>query len=226
MRGMSDHATQEKPARRAPLQGRSQETVARILAATTALLGRGISVEAMTTAQIAAEAGLSVGALYRFFADKQAIVDAIAVTRMEAFQEALAGRLMFAMPASPAAFLAAVIDAFAAFLLAHPDLRMLAFGGAGGGRAISRATRDAQEGSGRIAGMVKEFLAEAYDLALDEGFDFRLRIAIEIGDRLLAHALEQPDATARARVLDEMKGLIALYLFPAESGVKACVAGS
>jgi AcrR family transcriptional regulator len=212
---MSEVASVDRPARRAPLQGRSQETVARILAATTALLGRGIPVESMTTAQIAAEAGLSIGALYPFFADKQAIVDAIAVTRMEAFQEALAGRMMFAMPDSPQAFLATVIDSFAEHLLAHPDLRMLAFGGPGGSRAISRHTRDAQEGSGQIAGMVKEFLAEAYELALDEAFDFRLRIAIEIGDRLLAHALEQPDAEARARVLAEMKALLAGYLFRA-----------
>jgi AcrR family transcriptional regulator len=214
MQAMSEHDTQEKPARRAPLQGRSQETVARILAATTALLGRGIAVESMTTAQIAAEAGLSVGALYRFFADKQAIVDAIAVTRMEAFQEALATRMMFAMPDSPQPFLAAVIDAFAEYLLAHPDLRMLAFGGPGGSRAISRSTRDAQQGSGQIAGMVKEFLTEAYELMLDAAFDFRLQIAIEIGDRLLAHALEQPDAPARERVLAEMKVLLASYLFP------------
>lgn len=211
---MSEHDTQERPARRAPLQGRSQETVSRVLAATTALLGRGIPVESMTTAQIAAEAGLSVGALYRFFADKQAIVDAIAETRMEGFQEALGLRLMLAMPPSPPEFLAAVIDSFAEYLLAHPDLRMLAFGGPGGGRAISRHARDAQAGAGRIAGMVREFLAEAYDLPLDDAFDFRLRIAIEIGDRLLAHALEQPDGEARGRVLAEMKAILAGYLFP------------
>ena len=213
MTSMSEDITSDRPARRAPLQGRSQETVARILAATTALLARGIAVEAMTTAQIAAEAGLSIGALYRFFADKQAIVDAIAVTRMEAFQEALAGRMMLAMPNSPPAFLGVVIDSFAEYLLAHPDLRMLAFGGPGGSRAISRSTRDAQEGAGRIADMVREFLVEAYEMELDADFDFRLRIAIEIGDRLLAHAFEQADAGARGRVLAEMKALLAGYLF-------------
>ena len=62
--------------RRGPVQERSQETVGRVLAGAGRLLARGVSPQGLTTSQIAAEAGLSVGALYRFFPDKQAIVDA------------------------------------------------------------------------------------------------------------------------------------------------------
>ena len=77
-------------ARRTPVQGRSQVTVRKVRDAAAVLLARGHGVEMLTTAQIAAIAGVSVGALYRFFPDKQAIVDAIALDHMAAFEEALA----------------------------------------------------------------------------------------------------------------------------------------
>ena len=40
------------PPRRSPVQERSQETVQRVLTATAAMLGRGISIESLTTAHL------------------------------------------------------------------------------------------------------------------------------------------------------------------------------
>jgi AcrR family transcriptional regulator len=200
--------------RRSPVQERSQETVARILAATTALLARGIAIETLTTAHIAAEAQLSVGGLYRFFPDKQAIVDAIAVRHMEIFQDQLAAGLMADFPATPQIFLASVIDAFVAYLDAHPDFRTVAFGAPGGGRHISRVTRENYAGT-QVSDMVLDFLAGAFEIEPTPDLAFRLRLATEIGDRLLAFAFEQPDPQARTRVLTEAKTLLAAYLFTA-----------
>jgi AcrR family transcriptional regulator len=60
------------PPRRKPKQPRSQETYGAILAAAGRLFAeRGY--EETTTHLIAREAGISVGALYRYFADKKAI---------------------------------------------------------------------------------------------------------------------------------------------------------
>jgi hypothetical protein len=198
--------------RRRPVQERSQETVARVLAATTTLLARGVAIESLTTAQIATEAQLSVGALYRFFPDKQAIVDAIAVRHMELFQEQLGAALLTDFPETPHTFLAHVLDAFVAYLDANPDFRTVAFGAPGGGRYISRPTREDYAGT-QVSDMVLEFLSGAFDIAPTPDLAFRLRIATEIGDRLLAFAFEQPDAPSRARVLEEAKALLAGYLF-------------
>jgi len=200
--------------RRSPVQERSQETVARALAAATALLGRGISIEALTTAQIAHEACMSVGGLYRFFPDKQAIFDAIAVRHMELFQERMGAAIMADFPATPRDFLAVVIDAFVAYLDENPDFRTLAFGAPGGGRYISRVTREDYAGQG-VPEMVMEFIEGAFDIAPSPELAFRLRMATEIGDRLLGFAFEQPDRAARTRVLDEAKALLGDYLFPA-----------
>jgi AcrR family transcriptional regulator len=205
--------------RRAPLQERSQETVARALAAATALLGRGVALEALTTAQIAQEAGMSVGGLYRFFPDKQAIVDAIALRHMEAFQERMGAALMADFPQTPRDFLARVVDAFVAYLDENPDFRTLAFGAPhfplGGGRSISRPTRDDYAGN-QVLEMVMEFLSGAFEIEPSPDFAFRLRLATEIGDRLLAFAFEQQEAEQRARVLSEAKAVLATYLFPGD----------
>lgn len=203
--------------RRAPVQGRSQESVQRVLAATSALLARGQSLEMLTTATIAAESGVSVGALYRFFPDKQAIVDAIALRHMEVFQEALGLRLMLAFPETPTAFLGMVIDAFAEYLAAHPDFRTVAFGAPGSGGTISRQTRNAYAADGEVSGLVRDFLTEAFAIEITAAFELRLRLAIEIGDRLLAFAFEQEAGAVRARTLGEAKRILAATLFGVEA---------
>jgi len=147
-------------ARRNPMQERSQETVQRIFAGAAALLGRGLALEDVTTAMIAAEAGVSVGALYRFFPDKQAIVDAIAARHMEAFQKSLARELSLAAPKDGPGLLGAVIEAFYLYLEANPDFVTVAYGAAGGGRYVSRPARDAYaapDASG--ASLVKWFMS-------------------------------------------------------------------
>ncbi len=198
--------------RRQPVQERSQETVARVLAASAVLLARGVSIEAITTAQIAQEAGLSVGSLYRFFPDKQAILDAIAVRHMEGFQAQVTGLLLADFPETPRNFLSAVIDAFVAYLDDHPDFRTLAFGKPGGGRYISRPTREDYAGT-QVSELVMDFISGAFEIELTPQLAFRLRMTIEIGDRLLAYAFEQLSAEERSRVLDEAKALLGGYLF-------------
>ena len=204
----------QAPPRRSPVQERSQGTVQRVLSAASSLLAGGVSVEALTTAHIATAAGLSVGALYRFFPDKQAIVDAIAVRHMDLFQERLASLVMTALPADAPGFLDTVIDGFVAYLESNPDFRILAFGAPGGGRYVSRPTRDAYAGT-KVATAIQEFVAEAFDMDASDDFAFRLRIATETGDRLLAFAFEQPDPAERGRIIAETKRLLASYLFGA-----------
>jgi len=59
--------------RRAPVQARSRQTVARILDAAAAIADEH-GVEAATTRAIADRAGVSYPSLYRFFADREAIL--------------------------------------------------------------------------------------------------------------------------------------------------------
>ena len=75
------------------MQSRSHQTVQRVLDAASSLLTE-LPLEDVTTTRIAAEAGLSIGALYRFFPDKQTIIDAIAVRHVEQFRASLEESVM------------------------------------------------------------------------------------------------------------------------------------
>ncbi|MGH9688846.1 MAG: TetR family transcriptional regulator [Candidatus Acidiferrales bacterium] len=194
--------------RRSPVQERSQETVQRIFRSASQLLSTA-PIDEITTSRIAHAAGLSIGALYRFFPDKQSIIDAIAVRHMHEFRAAFESKLTSLNFSDGPAFLSTVIDAFVAFLESRPDFRAIAFG------QISAATRQHQaDPNASGAGLVKRFMIESLGMNDLASLDLKLCMAIETGERLFAYAFEQPDAPVRAAVIAELKNLLASYLFP------------
>lgn len=79
--------------RKAPLQERSRQSVERILDATARVLAvRGYA--GLTTNHVAAEAGVSVGALYRWFDDKGALVEALRQRSSDQIFESLSETLV------------------------------------------------------------------------------------------------------------------------------------
>lgn len=62
--------------RRSPAQGRSEERIERILVATAHLIGQ-VPPDAVTTTQIARAAGMSVGSIYRYFSDVDAVFQSL-----------------------------------------------------------------------------------------------------------------------------------------------------
>jgi len=196
--------------RRAPLQARSSKTVGEILDATAGLLGR-VPFEQITTSRIAEQAGISVGALYRFYSDRQEIFDQIAVRELEAFREGIerafsARQLIF----SPRKSLGRVLDAYVEFLESSPHFRELALG-----NHISDATRERQTdprtGPGGILG---DLLVKKCGWKPGKKLQLRIRIAAEVGDRVIAFAYRQETPEARQAVLKELKEMLTRYLLP------------
>lgn len=206
---MSGPSPMPQPAvRRTPRQERSNDTVNQILDATSRLLGR-TPLDEITTSRIATEAGVSVGALYRFFPDKQVILDTIAVRHVENFQSILLRTVALSALSDGPAFLNRVIDAYISFLDENPDFRALALG-----RHVSAVARQTQAvPNAGPAALVRWFMMWRLGIHDAEALDLRLRVAIETGERLIAFAYEQPDSDQRRLVLDEMKRLLAAYLF-------------
>ena len=151
-------------ARRTPVQSRSQHTVQRVLDAASSLLEQ-LPLDDVTTTRIAAEAGLSIGALYRFFPDKQTIIDAIAVRHVEQFRASLEDSVMKVLERElanletfdPALVLDSVVDAYIIYLDAHPDFRTISFG-----RYISAATKERQASpTVGLPALLKDFMLQA-----------------------------------------------------------------
>jgi AcrR family transcriptional regulator len=74
--------------RRTPNQARSRDTLELVLRAAGAVIGRD-GLDRLTTRKIAEEAGISVGALYEYFPNKQAVVYALVNDWMERVFELL-----------------------------------------------------------------------------------------------------------------------------------------
>lgn len=197
-------------ARRAPLQARSSKTVEDILDAASSLLGR-IPFDEITTSRVADEAGISVGALYRFYSDRQEIFDAIAVRELDAFRNEIeqafsARQLIF----SPRKSLARVLDAYVNFLESRPHFRELALG-----NHISEWTRENQSdpdtGPGGILG---DLLVRKCGWKPGKRLRLKIRLAAEAGDRVIAFAYKQESPEARREVLNELKEMLTRYLLP------------
>jgi AcrR family transcriptional regulator len=196
--------------RRTPLQARSNKTVEEILDAASALLGQ-VPFDEITTSRVAQHAGISVGALYRFYSDKQEIFDAIAVRELDTFRAGIeraftARQLIF----SPRKSLGRVLDAYVDFLEGRPHFRELALGG-----HISDRTRENQSnpqtGPGGILG---DLLVRKCGWRPGKRLQLKIRIAAEAGDRVISFAYKQESPEARKAVLQELKEMLTRYLLP------------
>jgi AcrR family transcriptional regulator len=203
--------------RRTPVQSRSVQTVQRVLDAASCLL-RQFPLEALTTTRIASQAGLSIGALYRFFPDKQSIVDAIAVRHVEQFRLSLEQTVMQKLERelsdlslfNPASLLGDVVDAYVLYLDANPDFRAISFG-----PHISAATKERE--ASPIVGLpslLRDFMLRRLGIPETPELDLRLRVVTEAGERLIAFAYEQPTLEESAVIISEMKRMLSGYLFP------------
>jgi len=202
--------------RRTPVQSRSQQTVQRILDAAGTLLTR-TPLEDVTTTRIAAEASLSIGALYRFFPDKQSIIDAVAVHHVQQFRALvestvmppLLDRLDDLATFDPADILNRMIDAYILYLDAHPDFRTISFG-----RHISTATRQRETSpTVGLPAMLTNFIVEHLGLSLTPDLELMVSVVSQAGERLVAFAYEQPTREERDRVIAEVKKILSGYLF-------------
>jgi AcrR family transcriptional regulator len=182
---MTKKPTGNKPlARRVPRQARALEKVELILEAAIRLL-ESDGIEALTTNALAEKAGVSIGTLYQYFPDKNAVLAAIADREMTA----MSGKIIEGVQAPPSAdpgsriraILHAVLSTYGGrhrahrMVMAHamsrggpnrlgPLLQKLielsaAEGGIPGQAPISRA--DAFVLTHAIAGVVRTFVAQA-----------------------------------------------------------------
>lgn len=99
---------QSETSRRPPQQARGRARVEQLLDVTERLLIKG-GYDALTTNAVAAQAGISVGALYHFFPNKVAILEAL-VARYYAQLLAVLANVHAAAPALTAAHLERYVD--------------------------------------------------------------------------------------------------------------------
>ena len=111
--------------RRVPLQTRSRTRVQSVLDAAAQLVDE-LGPDLVTTTMISQRGGVSVGWLYDYFVDREAIFDAIVIRAMDRLDVAVE-RSHEEYPGPWPVRISAVIDALAAFYRSEPGYRALWF---------------------------------------------------------------------------------------------------
>ncbi|MEZ7004695.1 TetR family transcriptional regulator [Streptomyces sp. AD55] len=200
MRAVS-HAT---PLRRAPVQRRSAERLARILDACAGLLDEA-GYDALSTRAVAQRAGVPIGSVYRFFADKRQMVDALAQRNLERYAERVAERLPEAPEGDWRGALDVVLDEYLAMKRSAPGFSLVDFG-----HQIPVGERPAEPNhrvADRLAGLLSGHLLHR------PGTDPRrtLLVAVETADALVQLAF-RVDPEGDEGVIGEARELLRAYL--------------
>ncbi|MER5636712.1 TetR/AcrR family transcriptional regulator [Kitasatospora sp. NPDC002227] len=190
-----------------PQQQRSREKVARILAATAALL-ENTPYQEIGTKLIAAEAGVSVGILYRYFADREAIVAALLHTWLQADLATVERLAAGPLPADRREFLATVFAAYADRFRTVPGYRQLWYHGP----RIAAVQAESKETDARIAEHVHRALVTGYALPDTPDSLRRTHLAVSVASHLLDLAF-CADRDGDPAVLADAALMLELYLF-------------
>ncbi|MEU2286952.1 TetR/AcrR family transcriptional regulator [Streptomyces sp. NPDC013178] len=194
------------PLRRTPRQARSKARLALVLAAAErVLVDEGV--EALTTTRVAAEAQVSVGSLYQYLPDRDAIIDALAAgcfTRLEAVMDDLVRAASAERWDDPVGVL---IDTFAGIYRTEHGFRALWFGS-----GLTERTRAAdREHKRRMADGVRRVLLALGAVRDDEELARSCHAAVLAADALAQEAFRR-DAGGDAELLDEAKVMLRGYL--------------
>lgn len=180
--------------RNEPVQARSSARLAGLLDAAAAVIDE-IGFERLTTAMVAERAGASIGTVYRYFPDRIAVVEALAIR----CTQRLASRFVEALDASGAtdwrAGCDALIDMTAEMYRTEPGFRAIGFGDTADG-----GTGDDEDRMGALGGAVGHVMRERFGLPESEAIDRAWTVLAESGHAVLARAHADRDAPDTALV--------------------------
>jgi len=195
-----------EPLRRTPRQARSRQKLAQVLEAADRLLATE-GADALTTTRVAAEAGVSVGALYQYLPDRDAIVDLLAERYLGRLEALMAEFVEQAARETWPDVVGVLVDAFAGIYRSEPGLRALWFG-----RHLTERTRAAdREHKRTMAVGVHRVLVAQRLLADDAAAATACLTAFLAADAVVQEAF-RTDAGGATGLLDEAKAMLRAYL--------------
>ncbi|MFC8762856.1 TetR family transcriptional regulator [Streptomyces sp. NPDC057193] len=237
---VSQTRAQTPPAlRRAPVQRRSAERLARILDACAALLDE-TGYEQLSTRAVAGRAGVPIGSVYRFFGNKRAMVAALAHRNLDEYARRVSDRLAAAPRLDAYGAIDGVLDEFIAMKRTVPGFALIDFGvpaaapgeseGAeevdpGEGESVEEV--DPGEGDGSAGGAVEDpnrlvaerlcaLLATHLDRPADDDLRRKVLVGVETADALVRLAF-RADPAGDPALIDETRHLLHAYLAPSLS---------
>jgi AcrR family transcriptional regulator len=172
--------------RRRPVQGRSSQRIDLILDTAAALIDEA-GYGALTPTLIARRAGMSGPAIYRYFADTDAVVRALAMRNLERFFVAAEEEVAEQDEWKDA--LAGFVEVYAGMVRHEPGFRWL-----GLGDGVDRHLLSATESNNRIVGReAAEFMSTRYDTWDRPDFAKHVDVIVELIVALIDRAFDGND---------------------------------
>jgi AcrR family transcriptional regulator len=201
-------ATRAKIGKNGPQQSRSRATVQVILDAAVRILDQESS-DAATTSRIAEVAGVSVGTLYQYFANKDAILDALQEREFERAMELIASFLASPKGTTEVEVARSIVEGLLVAYRRSPGLhRALALEG-----LRVTPTERVLAFDLRVTAAVRDFLRLAGDRIRRKNLDAAAFVVHQtVRATLLAYLLEGPAGIDDAAISEEVTELIVRYL--------------
>lgn len=196
---------QESP-RRKPKQERARESRDRILDAAAHLFAeRGIP--NVSTNRIADHAGMSIGSLYRYFADKDAIIEVLRTRLMRQLEEGFTTAVLSGLALEPQAAIAASLHGIVEGLTEQQGLL----------RALTaEATLDGfvfEDLEKRLLLLTRAYLLHMQGPRSDDELDTRAFVMVSVGlATTMRIGLSTPPGLDRARLVDETARMLATWI--------------
>jgi AcrR family transcriptional regulator len=205
---VNDNRPQLEPQRlrNVPRQTRSRQRLRAVLDAADELLARE-GTGSFTTNRIAQVAGIPVGSVYRYFPNKEAIVEALALRYWSDFEDLVAAAAESDAQEPLEEPGSVVIDALAAGFRARPGFLALWYGDLRTER-VRDATRPTRSAIGRS---VEQILALHWPQASRPARVTAARLVVLTGDGLLREAF-RVDPHGDPTLLREAKLMLSAYL--------------
>ncbi|MER6617438.1 TetR/AcrR family transcriptional regulator [Streptomyces xantholiticus] len=190
--------------RRAPVQQRSADRLARILDACAEVLDEK-GYEELSTRTVAARAGVPIGSVYRFFGNKRALVDALARRNLDGYAERIAARLPGVRADDWRGAVDLVLDEYLAMKRSVPGFALVDFG------SQIPVGAPAVGANHEVAGRLTELLAAHLGRAADAELRRAVLVSVEAADALLQLAFREVPSGDEA-IVSETRELLRAYL--------------
>lgn len=193
--------------RRTPRQARGQQRIALILDAAAQVFAE-LGYETATTNAIAARANTSIGSLYQFFPNKEAILHALAARYLEQLRELYDRVLTVDVAALPLErLLDCIIDPLVEFKAGQPGFAVIS-SGAHSSRELAATAEELNQAVIQRVDAIFAARAPALPAAQRQ---LCATFSVAVAGALLPLA-EAADGSTRALLLAETKALLAAYL--------------
>jgi AcrR family transcriptional regulator len=197
-----------------PVQQRSAERISLLLDAAASLIDQD-GIDGLTTSDVATKSESSVGVVYRYFTDIQALLRALAARNLDKFTDAIF-HVMDEEPSEWTTALDKVIDAYVHLMRHESGFRALRFGDV----IDERFLKPDRSNNTVLAEQFTQLLVARYSLSPSDELSFDLEVLVEMADAILHRAfLYEPQGDER--FIAKLRSMVRDYMSKYQSSLSA-----